>query len=348
MQGEINGDGIGVRSGTRVRLSFCIPTLNRAREIADCLSSIAEHAGPAVEVVIVDGGSTDDTRAVIDTFRSRLPLILFLESETRSGVDRDILQSVAAASGDYCWLFSDDDILLPGSVAAVGRALAADEDLAGISLNYTAYDPTLSYPVATVPAMSGGGHVELLFTDKGEAFSGLGVHFGFISCQVVRRELWLTVAAQNDVTDQCNAWIIVFMIGKMLELHPRWKYLHDICVGYRSQNDSFIARVGVLRRQQITHTHYAHTIGSLFPADSAVYRRVFRTLLRDRMARTLAVQKTQGLAVGGHLDLLKLYFSLYRSYPDFWLRVFPVFFVPNGLLRWIRRAYLRNRQLAFR
>jgi abequosyltransferase len=344
--GVINSGGGEDQDDNRVIVSFCIPTLNRAREIAVCLASIAAQADSAVEVVIVDGGSKDGTRAVIETFRNRLPLIRVLESETHAGVDQDILQSVAAASGDYCWLFSDDDILLPNSLAVIRRALTLNEDVAGISVNYTAYDPTLCYRIATVPALSGGGEADILFTRNSEAFSRLGVHFGFISCQLVRRSLWLKAVAQNDVASQCNSWIIVYMIGKMLELHPRWKYLQAICVGYRSGNDSFIARVGVIRRQHITHANYAHTIGSLFPSDSDAYRQVFRILLRERMARTLAVQKANGMSISVHVELFRLYFGQYRSYPDFWLRVFPVFFVPNALLRWVRRAYMWNRQLA--
>jgi abequosyltransferase len=328
-----------------IEISFCIPTLNRAKELQASLSSIIRQADQRVEIVIVDGGSTDETLAVIETLKASFPQIYVYRSESKSGVDRDILQSAAMAHGKFCWLFSDDDLLSPGALEQVLQLIQEFPSISGASLNYAAYDATMSYSIATVPAV---GHNTLrrshLFCDRDECFSALGLHLGFISCQLVRRSLWANIAENNDLASRCNAWIIVYMIGKMLERNPYWFYLKDVCVRYRSGNDSFLSRMGFYKRQQITHIAYADTIGSLFPFDSSTYRNVFNILISDRMPRSLAVFKSKGITISDQLKLLRMYLKQYWSYPLFWIKVVPIFFVPNvvfglaeKMYRWFRK-----------
>jgi len=309
-----------------IEISFCIPTLNRAKELKASLRSIISQADESIEIVIVDGGSTDETFSVIETLKTSFPQIRVYRSESMSGVDRDVLQSVAMACGRFCWLFSDDDLLEVGALKRVLQLIQDFPAIGGASLNYAAYDVTMSYSIATVPAVGRnalrGSH---LFCDRNECFSLLGVHLGFISCQVIRRCLWTDIVRNNDLTAYCNAWIIVYMIGKMLERNPFWFYVHDVCVLYRSGNDSFLSRVGSYKRQQIAHIAYADTIRSLFLPDSKTYRNVFNIVINDRMARTLAVLKSKGTTISVQFNLLRMYLKLYRSYPLFWIKVVPIF-----------------------
>src|SRR2546430_7544442 len=139
-----------------IQISFCIPTLNRAKELEASLKSIISQADQRVEIVIVDGGSTDETLAVIETLKASFPQIYVYGSESRSGVDRDILQAVAAARGAFCWLFSDDDLLESGALDRVSKLIQDFPEIAGASLNNIAYDVTMGYSIATVPAAGHG------------------------------------------------------------------------------------------------------------------------------------------------------------------------------------------------
>jgi abequosyltransferase len=330
-----------------IQISFCIPTLNRARELYSSLTSIISQADESIEIVIVDGGSTDETLAVVEAFRASFPQICLYRSESRSGVDRDVLQCVSLARGRFCWLFSDDDLLEEGALRRVLHLIQEMPLISGASLNYTAYDATMRYSIRTVPAAGRNAlRRSHLFCDRNECFSVLGVHLGFISCQVVRRSLWADIAENNDLTPNCNAWIIVYMIGRILERNPFWFYLNDVCVRYRSSNDSFTYRVGSYKRQEIAHLAYADTIGSLFSRDSNTYRDVFNIVINDRMARTLAVLKSERITVPVQFNLLRMYLKQYWSYPLFWVKVVPIFFVPNIVMRLTKKTYhwLRRRK----
>jgi abequosyltransferase len=96
-----------------VSLSFCIPTYNRGPFIGATLNSILQQTTRTdIEIVVYDGGSDDDTEAVVEGIASLDYRVRYVRSDRNCGVDRDMANAVAASVGAYCWLMSSDDILL--------------------------------------------------------------------------------------------------------------------------------------------------------------------------------------------------------------------------------------------
>jgi len=313
--------------------------------LRQCLNSLLEQAADDIEIIIVDGASTDDTSEVIKQFRGLYPNLVHYLRQEGVGVDRDILLSVHLAKGRFCWLMSDDDKLEPGALSYVRKILDTHGDsLTGISVNIAAYDRELKYRVRAVPSISGNRLVgDYLFEDRNQCFSLLGLHFGFISGQIVNRKGWNAVASSRPLEPFCNAWILVYMIGEMLRSDPvKWFYVNKKLVAYRSGNDSFAARLGVYGRQLITHVNFEFTLRALFGASSTVYTRVLMTIVSDRMPRSLAVIKADGCDFSTQLKLLRLYVGRYSMFPRFWIKVFPLFLIPNSVLSLIRKFYFRR------
>ena len=107
------------------KLSICIPTLNRGAFIGQTLASIVGQWQEGVEIVIVDGGSTDDTAQVVSSYQRECPTIRYVRRDastkgpSNEGFDRDCDHAVELAEGEYCWLMTDDDLLMPGAIARV-------------------------------------------------------------------------------------------------------------------------------------------------------------------------------------------------------------------------------------
>jgi glycosyltransferase involved in cell wall biosynthesis len=81
-----------------------MPTFNRAQYIKQSLESIQEQTRPASEIIVVDDGSTDGTRDIVETF----PDARYIWQEN-GGVAAARNRALAAASGDViAWLDSDD------------------------------------------------------------------------------------------------------------------------------------------------------------------------------------------------------------------------------------------------
>lgn len=109
-------------------LSFLIPTYNRAPQLARVLQNIEDElarsrlAGP-LDVLVSDNASTDSTPQVLASFRPANFRLLCFRQEENLGMDRNMQFLYEHASSDYIWFFSDDDTLLPGSVARVLEVL---------------------------------------------------------------------------------------------------------------------------------------------------------------------------------------------------------------------------------
>ncbi|MBI4423396.1 MAG: glycosyltransferase family 2 protein [Elusimicrobia bacterium] len=96
-------------------------TRNRAGYIGEALDSVIEQAAGDVEIVIVDGASTDRTEEVVRLRQARFPGIRYFRQDSANGVDRDFSRAAELARGEYCWFMCDDDALRPGAIERVLR-----------------------------------------------------------------------------------------------------------------------------------------------------------------------------------------------------------------------------------
>tara|TARA_B100000959_G_scaffold144704_1_gene151953 strand:+ start:60 stop:935 length:876 start_codon:yes stop_codon:yes gene_type:complete len=86
-------------------VSVVVPTYNRAERLGETLRSVLNQIWQDFELIVVDDGSTDDTRNVLDSF-PRAQCILMPENH---GVSRARNEGLARARGRYiCFLDSDD------------------------------------------------------------------------------------------------------------------------------------------------------------------------------------------------------------------------------------------------
>lgn len=173
-----------------LRLSICIATRNRAAHLQQTLESLAQQVTAAVEVVVVDGASTDRTPEVIERARAALPALTYELRQERGGVDRDFDRAVQLAQGEFCWLMADDDGLAEGAVPTVLEHLAR-RPWSALIVNASIHNEDLSRVLRerAVDVISercyGRGEDERLFRE-------LGKYLTFIGGVIVRRELWTT------------------------------------------------------------------------------------------------------------------------------------------------------------
>ena len=113
-----------------MRLSVIVATRNRARDIVACLSSIAAAIARAApldaEIVIVDNGSTDDTRQIIAGWAAANSVRVQSLMEARAGKGRALNRALRSAEGEVVALIDDDCRMDPEHINDLLRHDAAD------------------------------------------------------------------------------------------------------------------------------------------------------------------------------------------------------------------------------
>jgi glycosyltransferase involved in cell wall biosynthesis len=105
-------------------VSLIIPAYQAAAWLGEALESVAAEAYPALDLIVVDDGSTDRPEAVVA--RSGLPVRLLRQANQGPAAARNA--GIAAARAELITFLDADDRLAPGSLACrVERALAVPE-----------------------------------------------------------------------------------------------------------------------------------------------------------------------------------------------------------------------------
>jgi glycosyltransferase involved in cell wall biosynthesis len=96
------------------QISVCIVVLNGNDSIAQALQSVVDQNYPALELIVIDGGSTDGT---LETVRRFSPHIQHLISEPDRGIYDAMNKARERAQGDWLIFLGCDDVMLDGVLA---------------------------------------------------------------------------------------------------------------------------------------------------------------------------------------------------------------------------------------
>lgn len=107
------------------RIRLVTPCLNPGPWLEETILSVARQDYPAVEHVVVDGGSTDGTAAILARHRDRLHAVI---TGPDSGPAEAIARGLEGSEADLLGWINADDLLAPGALHHLGAAWAARPD----------------------------------------------------------------------------------------------------------------------------------------------------------------------------------------------------------------------------
>jgi glycosyltransferase involved in cell wall biosynthesis len=102
-------------------VTIVTPSYNQGRFIRATIESVLSQDHPAIEYIIMDGGSTDNTAAVVKDYSSRVKWI----SERDRGQSDAINKGFRAAKGEIVSWLNSDDCILPGAVSLAVKTFEA-------------------------------------------------------------------------------------------------------------------------------------------------------------------------------------------------------------------------------
>ena len=116
--------------------SVIIPTYNCAEFVGEAIESVLSQKMP-VEVIVINDGSTDDTRALLDVISD--PRVLVVHTEKR-GLSAARNEGLMRATGEYIAFLDADDRWLPGKLAASIRVLEVSPWTVAVFTNFRRFD----------------------------------------------------------------------------------------------------------------------------------------------------------------------------------------------------------------
>src|SRR5258708_2417562 len=112
-----------------MKLSIVTISLNQEKFLERAILSVLNQASVSLEYIIVDAGSKDGSREIIERYRARLAHVIF---EPDAGPADGLNKGFARATGELFGYINADDFYLPGGLAKAVAAMECRPDAAAI------------------------------------------------------------------------------------------------------------------------------------------------------------------------------------------------------------------------
>ena len=316
------------------KLSICIPTYNRARFIPDAIDSILSQATDEVEIVVSDNASTDNTQDIIVEYQKSNKNLKYFRHSENVGPDKNFQKLIELSKGEYCIILGSDDWFENGAITnllKVLRDISIEKQVTGMTYVFNHY--TIEKEKIYTPPHS-GQITKLISKEIIYEYQYIGYRFGYISAHVFNREKALYVLKNCKIYD--NFYSIHHLLSHMVNIYEEWYFYDYPIVAWRTGNDSFAAQ-GLYKRFLIDLLGYEEIVSQVFGKKSIIYKRFMNNQLtactRDYVLRAKQCEFD---------ERLKIYISAFKKlsgYPNFWISVLPIYFVPRRWLPYVKKIY---------
>lgn len=272
----------------RPEISVLINNHNYGRFIAKAVESALEQSEVGTEVIVIDDGSSDDSRAILEPYRDQAQVIF----QDNRGQAAAVNAGVRASRGEILCFLDADDWWARGKLTAIAAAFAANSS---ISLVYHRLQPMLDdKPILKpIPRTLCSGELSHRLTKSAGWWP-----FPMTSAIAVRRRAW---DAAGDIPEHfrisADAWLsaIYPFIGPVASLPETLGY-------YRIHNNHWYRSVddAAMLRKRLAHWQSTVETTNQFLAD---WNLPDRLRLSDHYPYQLATARLNGIDTTSRLKL---------------------------------------------
>src|SRR2546427_4300091 len=124
-------------------VSITVVTYNSGRYIARCLDAVFQQEYRALEVIVVDNASQDDSLAILARYKHRIRLI---QNDRNSGFAAGQNQAIAASHGQWVLTLNADVLVQPGFIGRLVETGDLEAALGGVCRQMTPICRPFSIP----------------------------------------------------------------------------------------------------------------------------------------------------------------------------------------------------------
>ena len=123
-----------------IKISIITVCFNSKKNIEQCIQSVISQDYDNLEYIVIDGGSTDGTLAIVDKYKDK---ISYFVSEPDKGISDAFNKGIKAATGDLIGIINSDDFMMPEALKKVAAEYEEGVDV------YRGYE-LLYYPMRKI------------------------------------------------------------------------------------------------------------------------------------------------------------------------------------------------------
>jgi abequosyltransferase len=244
------------------------------------LDSILPQTREGIEVVVYDGGSTDGTLALMAVYTKVWPNFHYHRGIARGGIDADLITCVSYAKGDYCWLFSGDDVMRRDGIERALEWIKQEADVYICKHTICSREMVISHehPVMKPDQLFTANLAN--FSERMEWFQRAmtsEAFFSFLSGLIIRREKWQSGELPEAFNKSC--WGHVARYFGLVTSGLTVCYVAEVWLDQRGDNDSF-ADKGVVNRFRIGIGGY-HQLSDNFFGHNSIEAFHIRRVIRN-------------------------------------------------------------------
>jgi glycosyltransferase involved in cell wall biosynthesis len=284
-------------------LSVILPNYNHAKWLKYSLRAVAQQSNGAVEILVVDDASIDESIEVIRELAREFPAIRLLRHAQNKGVVAAIQTGLDAAHGNFLLFAAADDLVLPGLVERGLAALTAHPDAAffcsGVGL-VDENDDILGFRPVAAPRSTPG------YVSPGEVRRAIrATDNWFIGSSVIYRRADL---AQIGYFDASLGSLCDGLANRCLAFEHGFYFDPDVLSVWRRYANSYSAQVALTQGESERSLLAAERwISARYPEDVRCwYASLFDRRYRYNLARLRVIWSDGRPDAGQIADLMRL------------------------------------------
>jgi len=319
-----------------IYLSLVIPTFNRSQFLRQLINSTWAAGFDDIngEIVISDNASEDDTYEIVKSYND--PRIRYFRNECNLGIALNMIRGLERARGDYCWLLSDDDLLVDGAINKLARIIRSDKRIGVVICSYELFrDEDIDKTLATRHDFK----IDRRFSAGKDALEHLFLLSHHMSRIVIRQDLLDIEGAYRWAE---SIYPNMYIVGSALKRADGY-YTSDPLLRVRIENRKHWSYKDDYMMKDLLEMARELTSGE--PYGFSTFRRISKNMVKDSYHSLKAARERDSKT---YLRLVSALLKLkeFRRSPHFWFyaTVFGLLGKPGlTLLRAVKHSYARKR-----
>ncbi len=246
-----------------MKVSIITIVYNNVTYIADCIQSVLRQSHPNIEYIVIDGGSTDGTQAVIEKYRDQLAYYI---SERDHGLYDALNKGIRQATGDIVGILHSDDLLF------------GDDTIAKIVHQFQSSQADLVYAKGIYVQREDITKVRRIYYAK--PYKKRYLYFGWIP-------LHTTIFVKKAVFDQWGLYMEQYQISSDYDISLRWfsnkalkkEYLNQWTVKMRVGGKSTTKKLQVIKSMEDVNIIRRYKLLGYFTLSMKIARKIPQYLI---------------------------------------------------------------------